>query len=322
MPLRRTLSDLAGVEENVVNVIDAVIVALQGQGFVQIPGGFTTGDLIVGGAGGTETRLPAGTSGQVLNIDSVTGLPAWTADTDAGFATPAIVLGTAAAPGAATTTIRSDATVVAFDATVPTSSAVGDVAATGAAGVAARRDHVHGREAFATPTIALGTAAAAGAATTLVRSDATIVAFDATVPVTQAFGDAAAVGAAAVAARRDHKHGMPATPATSNFNAGVDQTGSRNITGTNTTNGSRRRRCFVTVSLNAAAAGSAAATYTTTVGGTTLTAIEGAKAAAGLTQAIDFQFSFAVDPGATYNVNTVLGTGASATLVKWIEVDE
>jgi len=34
--------------------------------------------------------------------------------------------------------------------------------------------------------------------------------FDATVPETQAYGDAAAVGSAVVAARRDHKHAMPA----------------------------------------------------------------------------------------------------------------
>ncbi len=65
---------------------------------------------------------------------------------------------------------------------------------------------------FATPAIVLGTAAAAGAATTVIRSDSTVVAFDATVPVTQAFGDTAATGSAAFAARRDHRHGMPATP--------------------------------------------------------------------------------------------------------------
>jgi hypothetical protein len=65
---------------------------------------------------------------------------------------------------------------------------------------------------FATPAIVLGTAAAAGAASTVIRSDSTIVAFDATVPVTQAFGDTAATGSVAKAARRDHKHGMPATP--------------------------------------------------------------------------------------------------------------
>jgi hypothetical protein len=70
-----------------------------------------------------------------------------------------------------------------------------------------------GGSTFATPAIVLGTAAAAGAATTTIRSDSTIVAFDATVPVTQAFGDAAATGSVAKAARRDHVHGMPATPA-------------------------------------------------------------------------------------------------------------
>jgi hypothetical protein len=66
--------------------------------------------------------------------------------------------------------------------------------------------------AFATPAIVLGTAAAAGAAATVIRSDSTVVAFDATVPSTQAFGDSAATGSAAVAARRDHKHAMPANP--------------------------------------------------------------------------------------------------------------
>lgn len=65
---------------------------------------------------------------------------------------------------------------------------------------------------FATPAVVLGTAAAAGAASTVIRSDSTIVAFDATVPSTQAFGDSAATGSAAVAARRDHKHAMMANP--------------------------------------------------------------------------------------------------------------
>ncbi len=62
----------------------------------------------------------------------------------ATFATPAIVLGTAAAAGAASTVIRSDSTIVAFDVTVPTTIAAGDTAATGSAAVASRRDHVHG----------------------------------------------------------------------------------------------------------------------------------------------------------------------------------
>ncbi len=65
---------------------------------------------------------------------------------------------------------------------------------------------------FGTPAIVLGTAAAAGSISEAIKRDATIVAFDATVPTTQAFGDSAATGSAAVAARRDHKHAMPANP--------------------------------------------------------------------------------------------------------------
>ncbi len=93
------------------------------------------------------------------------------------------------------------------DATAPTTSAVGDAAATGSARTLALRDHLHGRESFATNAIVLGTAAAAGAATTPMRSNDTIAAFDATVPTTSAAGDAAATGSAAKAARRDHVHG-------------------------------------------------------------------------------------------------------------------
>lgn len=61
---------------------------------------------------------------------------------------------------------------------------------------------------FGTPAIVLGTAAAAGAASTAVRTDATIVAFDATTPAALTLGGSGAVGAAAVAARRDHGHAV------------------------------------------------------------------------------------------------------------------
>jgi hypothetical protein len=71
-----------------------------------------------------------------------------------------------------------------------------------------------GASVFASPSVTLGTAASAGSSGTAVQADSTIVAFDVTAPSTQAFGDAAATGAAAVAARRDHKHAMPAAPAT------------------------------------------------------------------------------------------------------------
>lgn len=60
------------------------------------------------------------------------------------YGTPALVLGTVAAAGSTDEAIRRDSTIVAFDATVPVTQAFGDAAATGAAAVAARRDHVHG----------------------------------------------------------------------------------------------------------------------------------------------------------------------------------
>ena len=123
--------------------------------------------------------------------------------------TPALVFAATNAGGVAATFLRTDDQIAVFDATAPTTGAVGDAASVGTAAFAARRDHAHGREAFVAPAIVLGTAAAAGVATTPIRSDATIVAFDATAPVDQASADTAAAGTAAVAARRDHRHGMP-----------------------------------------------------------------------------------------------------------------
>ena len=79
-----------------------------------------------------------------------------------------------------------------------------------------------GSPALATPAIVLGSTAAAGAAATVIRSDSTIAAFDAVAPSTQAFADAAAVGTAAFAARRDHKHAMPAIATAATQEAGTD----------------------------------------------------------------------------------------------------
>jgi Pectate lyase superfamily protein len=70
---------------------------------------------------------------------------------------------------------------------VPTTSAVGDAAAAGAAATASATDHRHGREAFG------------GAA------------------VVQAIGDAAAAGVALTPSRSDHRHGMPASIANANL---------------------------------------------------------------------------------------------------------
>lgn len=102
---------------------------------------------------------------------------AWTAMVSTGvtFATPAFTLTTAAAAGAATTSVRSDASIAIFDTTVPTTSAVGDSAAVGSIAFAARRDHTHGREAFGTVTAqtAFGSASGNGVASTEARSDHT-----------------------------------------------------------------------------------------------------------------------------------------------------
>jgi hypothetical protein len=78
-----------------------------------------------------------------------------------------------------------------------------------------------------TPALTFSTTNATGAATTVIATDATIAVFDATVPVTQALGDTAATGSAGKAARRDHKHGMPAlSTATPLVESGAGSAGS------------------------------------------------------------------------------------------------
>lgn len=59
------------------------------------------------------------------------------------FATPAIVLGTADAVGTALNTIRSDATIAAFDSTIPAVTTSLALSTTGSVALAARRDHTH-----------------------------------------------------------------------------------------------------------------------------------------------------------------------------------
>jgi hypothetical protein len=100
--------------------------------------------------GGTPTPdTAAGVTVRYI-LESVDGGTTWIGNLVGGglsaadFATPAIVLGTAAAAGVATTVIRSDGTIVAFDVTVPTTIAYSDAAATGSVAFAARRDHRHG----------------------------------------------------------------------------------------------------------------------------------------------------------------------------------
>lgn len=75
--------------------------------------------------------------------------------------TPAPVLSTTNAAGAATTFLRTNDQLAIFDATVPVTQASADAAAAGTAAVAARRDHRHGM-----PTLGSGAVTRAGGNTT------------------------------------------------------------------------------------------------------------------------------------------------------------
>lgn len=165
---------------------------------------------------GVETfgvSASAGTTGKMADAGHIHQMPAAPSGGTAG--TPSLTLSTTNAAGTTGTYVDAGSTIAAFDATAPTTLTSGGAAATGSAGAAARRDHVHGMPtipAAGSPSLTLGTAAATGAASTFVATDATIVAFDATVPTTISSGAAAAAGSATVAARRDHTHGAPTIP--------------------------------------------------------------------------------------------------------------
>lgn len=126
------------------------------------------------------------------------------------FATPSLTLALANAQGAATTAIRSDAELLVYSVSVPTTIAASASAATGSAAQAARYDHVHGSAAayttFAAPSFTLGVSNVSGSGDS-VHAGATLLAFDTSVPTSAGIADAAAVGSATVASRRDHQHG-------------------------------------------------------------------------------------------------------------------
>jgi hypothetical protein len=128
-------------------------------------------------------------------------------------------------------------------------------------------DHDHsaattqgGAVAFNTPTIVLGSAAAAGAATKPIRSDATIAAFDATIPSDT--GSAGATGSAAFASRRDHVHKAPGSLA--NITSGVAIANTETLVA-----------AFVCPSANYLQAGT---TFRITAGGTQTSGITGGTA--------------------------------------------
>lgn len=137
--------------------------------------------------GGYPAVLPYDTDGKVLT--GVAGAPAW------------------ATPGA------QRAAGVVTDIAAET---FGASAAAGATGKDADAGHIHAMPAnpltFGTPSLVLTTFNASGGTAYAVPVNASIAVFDTTAPSTQAFGDAATVGTADRAARRDHKHAMPANP--------------------------------------------------------------------------------------------------------------
>ena len=172
-----------------------------------------------------------------------------TAGGGVSFAAPALTLGTSNAIGSSGTVMNSDATILAFDATVPTTLTSTTSAAAGSASVAARRDHAHAVtffDATVPGTIVPDASAAAGSATVAARRDHThgistaaattltststntegagndfaraththaITFFDATNPAQLTPDIAASAGSATVAARRDHVHNVPAATA-------------------------------------------------------------------------------------------------------------
>ncbi len=136
--------------------------------------------------------------------------------TDLAYATPNLTLGTANAAGAANSVIRSDATILVFDVTVPTSLSPDDSAATGSAGTAARRDHAHGITCAAVGSITPDASAAEGSATSFARSDHTHGITCATAgSITP--DTSAAEGTASSFARSDHTHGITCAAPSANL---------------------------------------------------------------------------------------------------------
>ncbi len=95
-------------------------------------GTFVKGDWVVAQDGAIFVCTTGGTPGTWLQVGAAPS-----------FATPSVVFGSSAAGGAASTVIRSDSTIAAFDATTPAAETFGASGAVGSAAFAARRDHVH-----------------------------------------------------------------------------------------------------------------------------------------------------------------------------------
>lgn len=210
--IQKTLSEVYAEAEKAITgvVVNSSRISAGGQTY-KMQGGsnLTTGDLVtvkniqrssdpiytptVGG-GGTV-------SGSGGGAGSSSEVPA-----DAVPSSRQILTGTGLAGGG---DLSSDRTIDLVYSDTPTAITPAASSAQGVSSYPARVDHAHGVSVAS--AIVLGTVAGAGAAASLLRSDATIVAFDATVPTTLAHNSAATVGTIAYAARRDHIHAITAS---------------------------------------------------------------------------------------------------------------
>ena len=94
------------------------------------------------GSGAFGIFQSSGTTGNTALV-LLTGTQGAGTGAATSFGTPSLTLGTTNGAGVATTALRTDATILAFDATTPAASPLGGSGSVGAATVAARRDHVH-----------------------------------------------------------------------------------------------------------------------------------------------------------------------------------
>lgn len=115
--------------------------------------------------------------------------------------------------------------------------------------------------------------------------------------------------------------GGGSNPATTNWNNGGGPGGTLN---TPQNNGANRRTVLIVIDLTNTATAKAYAGFSTVMGGTTfaIADVVGLPASAAIVGTERFSFTFAVDPGASYQVTTDLGSGAAATLRTFLSWDE
>jgi hypothetical protein len=175
----------------------------------------TRGDVIIANSSPAWTALAIGAATRFLRSDGTD--PSWAAiqagDVPTLGGMPALTLSTSNGAGGAATYVRTDATLLVFDATVPTTIQPDDAAAAGAASVAARRDHAHAIVCAVAGTIAPDDSAAEGSAGSFARSDHTHAITCAAPDTNLAVATTNAEGGEATFARSDHSHAITSSAA-------------------------------------------------------------------------------------------------------------